>query len=615
MVNELMVVGTKRPAGHLQEALDARLAGFEFEEGAILVQIPQVPLDLLEGEVARNRGYFAYPPQGLLYLSAVFGALGVEARIVDLNFVVLEQGQKSAEPRDVERAWRDALDTALEAYTRPFVCVSFMFDPTYPQFRAVCEEVRRRRPTACIAAGGVNATADAARLVEEGLVDFVFTNEGEYSLERFYRYVRGQRDELPVNLVFRDADGAVVRTEEFRDAAVDFDIREQYDRIAIAEYHRVGSISNFSRMNGIEVPFATVLAKRGCRAQCTFCGVRNFNGKGVRVREVDGVVEEMEHLHRKFGIQHFDWLDDDLVFDRQSSLRMFRQIAERLPGVTWAANNGIIAAAITPDIMDAMQASGCIGFKVGLESGNPEVLRKVKKPTSLDKFYEFAVLAQGYPKMFVAVNFIIGLPEERFGQMLDSFTAATRARLDWNNFYLYQHIKNTALYIAYGGLSDTTETIEHGREGEGPNMNPVRGGGFRNYRSSDDVRSGYDVIELDPETVPSRRQLREIWFTFNTVANFLRMPAVTTDSEIRLRNGIRWMEVLSQAYPEDAAMACVLYFLRRRLAETAASELERRLASDYWKARDRSFAVSAFLDGVVPPVDPRLARVFTEPQG
>jgi radical SAM superfamily enzyme YgiQ (UPF0313 family) len=593
----------------LWNELDRRLSGFEFEDGALLIEIPQVPLHLIEPEVARNRGYFSYPPQGLLYLSATLRRLGVATHIVDLNFEVLAEAQKDVP--DVESAWRVALDRALGKFGSPFVCVSFMFEPTYPEFERVCEYVRKAKPGACIAAGGVNATADPGRLLSQGLVDLVFSHEGEHTLDRFYDYVRRRPPATPPNVSFLGSHGDVLQTDRQTGSDVSADIREEYAGIAIRDYNRVGSLSNFSRMNGIEVPFATLLSRRGCRAHCSFCGVRNFNGLSVRVREVEHVLIEMEHLYREHGIRHFDWLDDDLLFDRQAALELFHGIADRLPGITWAANNGLIASAITPEIMQAMQASGCIGFKVGLESGNAEVLRRIHKPTRLDKFFGFAEMAQDYPHMFVAVNFIMGFPGERFCQMQDSFRTAVQARLDWNNFYMYQHIKNTELFIAYSGLSDNYVVLEHGKEAQGPNLNPVRGGAFKDYRLEDDLVTGYDVLHLPADLQPSKAQLKEVWFTFNYVANFLRMPALATDSEVRLRNGLRWMEVLSQAYPEDAAMSSVVYYLRWRLGGSSLELEESRQAarrkfdrSHYWTFRDGQFHFSALLDNTVPPSGP-----------
>ena len=149
------------------QKLRAKLDRFEFDRGAVLIQVPQVPLPFIRSEVARNKGYFAYPPSCLLYLGVTFRNLGIPCRMLDLNYEILKAAQN--DDVDLEVAMQGAIDDALGAFETPLVCVSLMFDSTYPQFRAVCQQVRERNPTACIAAGGVAATADPARVLEDGL--------------------------------------------------------------------------------------------------------------------------------------------------------------------------------------------------------------------------------------------------------------------------------------------------------------------------------------------------------------------------------------------------------------------------------------------------------------
>ena len=386
----------------LARKLRAKLDRYEFERGAVLIQVPQVPLQFIRSNVARNKGYFAYPPSCLLYLGVTFRNLGIPHRMLDLNYEILKAAQ--IDGIDLDGAMRDTIDDALGAFEVPFVCVSLMFDSTYPLFRAVCAHIRERMPDACIAVGGVAATADPARVIEDGLADFVFLREAEHALPLFYAFLRGDSSEMPPNIAFADESGQMLEGPVAIGGEFDLDIRAEYDGLAIADYHNVGSLNSYSRMRGVEVPYATVFSRRGCRARCTFCAVRNFHGKGVRVRGIGGVVDEMAHLRDHYGVRHFDWLDDDLLYDRDGVVALFRAIERRLPDVTWAANNGLIAAAVTAEVLEAAQASGCIGYTVGLESGNPEVLRQIRKPTSLPKFFAFAELSQNFPKMFVSVT-------------------------------------------------------------------------------------------------------------------------------------------------------------------------------------------------------------------
>ena len=592
----------------IAQELRAKLVSFDFEQGAVLIQVPQVPLQFISSEVARNKGYFAYPPSCLLYLSATFRKLDIPCRMLDLNYETLKAAQNDGV--DLDLAMQEAIDEALNAFDAPLVCVSLMFDSTYPQFRAVCQQIRERNPKACIAAGGVAATADPTRVLKDGLADLVFLREAEHALPLFYAFLRGEAVEAPPNIVFANENKRVFEGPAAIGGEFDLDIRDEYDGLPIADYHNIGSLNSYSRMRGIEVPYATVFSRRGCRARCTFCAVRNFHGKGVRVRGIDGVVDEMKHLRDKFGVRHFDWLDDDLLYDRDGVVAMFRAIEHRLPDVTWAANNGLIAAAVTEEILEAAQASGCIGYTVGLESGNSDVLRQIRKPTNLPKFFKFAELSQNFPKMFVSVNFILGFPEERFGQMADSFNAAVSAQLDWNRFFTYQPLKNTDLYIAFGGLAERNEEIGAGEEGQRLDFNPVRTGAFDKLNVDSEIQSGYDIFQLRHEDVPSNAQLKEIWFTFNYVANFLRLPALTTKSDTRLRNHIRWFDGLIQAFPDNAAMLAVRAFLADKLGEVSAREATKLKQSamrsfeesEYWRFRDDQFGFSNLISGVLPIV-------------
>ena len=46
---------------------------------------------------------------------------------------------------------------------------------------------------------------------------------------------------------------------------------------------------------------------------------------------------------------------------------------------SWDATNGLIAHSITKDgVVEAMNESGCIGCYIGIESGNRDILKKIK---------------------------------------------------------------------------------------------------------------------------------------------------------------------------------------------------------------------------------------------
>ena len=57
-------------------------------------------------------------------------------------------------------------------------------------------------------------------------------------------------------------------------------------------------------------------------------------------------------------------------------MELFNEMIRQDVGITWDASNGVIAASVTDEIMSAARDSGCIGLVIGMESGNPEILKK-----------------------------------------------------------------------------------------------------------------------------------------------------------------------------------------------------------------------------------------------
>src|SRR5262249_31439714 len=149
--------------------------------------------------------------------------------------------------------------------------------------------------------------------------------------------------------------------------------------------------------------FATVLSNRGCRAQCTFCSVRNFNGKKVRQRSVASVLDELQLLEEVYGIEHVMWLDDDLLKDHARTIALFNGKVQRNLKMTWDATNGVIAASCTEEVVRAMAESGCIALNIGMESGSPDILRQVKKPGTVRNFIEAADILRKFPQIHSSV--------------------------------------------------------------------------------------------------------------------------------------------------------------------------------------------------------------------
>jgi radical SAM superfamily enzyme YgiQ (UPF0313 family) len=279
--------------------------------------------------------------------------------------------------------------------------------------------------------GGVHVTNDVERVLDDiPSPRFAFLREGDAALPLFCRVVNG---EVPTDslkqVILRDGAERIRYLDECRPSVEEFDVTPAYDLTEIERLSQYGVIGIFHAFVDANTPTATCLSNRGCRAHCTFCSVPNFNGRIVRQRPVESVLDELETL-RDTGVKHFVWLDDDLLKDHRRALSLFRGMARRNLGLTWDATNGLIAASCNDEMVDAMQKSGCVAVNIGMESGNPEILRQISKPGKEDEFLLAAAEYRRNPSIQTSVLLMIRNQAETLGMIEDTLNYSLSMDLD-----------------------------------------------------------------------------------------------------------------------------------------------------------------------------------------
>ena len=259
--------------------------------------------------------------------------------------------------------------------------------------------------------------------------DIVSLNEGELQIRFLADYLASQLGSiaesdnhfsvdpltLPGGLNLLSSSGSICSSgPTSQPLDFEFDLSSYYKQIDIVNYYKYGNLSAFSNLikshTGKAQPSAAVQTKRGCRANCAFCTVRTFNGKGLRLRDLSSVINELRFLYQE-GIRHIEWLDDDLLWDPEYNKKLFSTIRDEFPELIHTASNGLIGVAITPELMQIMSDSGLIAFKIGVESGSSNVIKDIRKPTTLWRLLDKSILISKFPHIFFSANFIIGFWE------------------------------------------------------------------------------------------------------------------------------------------------------------------------------------------------------------
>ena len=133
-------------------------------------------------------------------------------------------------------------------------------------------------------------------------------------------------------------------------------------------------------------PFVSLYSTRGCPAQCTFClWPQTLSGHAWRKRSTDDVAAEMANAKKLFPHVKEFFFDDD-TFNIQKARTI--ELCEKLKplGLTWSCTSRVTT---DYDTLKAMKEAGCRLLIVGYESGDPQILKNIKKGATVQRALDF----------------------------------------------------------------------------------------------------------------------------------------------------------------------------------------------------------------------------------
>lgn len=172
--------------------------------------------------------------------------------------------------------------------------------------------------------------------------------------------------------------------------------------------------------------FGHVFSARGCPYSCTFCESKAIWTQKTRWRSPQHVVAEIKQL-QELGLKEV-MFDDDTFGIKQSYIEELCDLMEReCPDLSWTCE---MTVGITRDkSVKSMKRAGCIAVMLGIESGNNDMLKKIKKAQTIEKAYQ-AVDTLKANDIETHTFFMIGFPEETEATLADTITAIRKINAD-----------------------------------------------------------------------------------------------------------------------------------------------------------------------------------------
>lgn len=587
-------MGPSKPDSEKAEKLLDRLFPARQIRRVLLVTPPDSSAEIFKISTAKRKRYTNYPPYGLAVLAEILRSNGIEAQILNLNHAVIKSAvSEPAELFDFDRVWRTKLTQAVERFKPDLAGVTCMFTMTHASLRRVCDAIQALGIPVSI--GGVHVSNDVERVLNDiRSASIAFLREGDNSLPSFIEVVNRRKPlEALGQVILADGENRYHFMKEAQPTADQLNLQPAHDLVeGLSEYSTYGTIGSFYWMRSKTVPFATILSNRGCRAACTFCSVRNFNGLGVRQRSIISVVDELERLRDEHAIEHVMWLDDDLLLDHGRAIGLFNEMVKRNLGLTWDATNGLIAFSCTDEVISAAEASGCIAVSIGMESGNPKILKEIKKPGKVDTFLRAAEVFRKHENIHSSVLLMLGFPGETMKMVFDTVKVAREMDLDWYRVSPLQPLPNTPIYdsmIAQGLIEHDPSKVVYQIGSYGKQVQIEQGITL----ASPDFKEAFRQIKMN--SVPSQEQITDIWFYMNYHLNFHRLFHETRPAKMRqqLANLNNLTDVVA---PENGFalyfLGVLQYHMEGQIDPGIIERLRRRLGtSPYWKDRLEAFGL------------------------
>jgi len=277
--------------------------------------------------------------------------------------------------------------------------VLFTSTPGFSSDVLLAEMMKAAKPSLKIAFVGPHVTTQPEQsLMASEAIDFVTHKEFDYSVTEF---ASGIPLEDIKGVSFRK-DGKIVHTE--RRLPI-----ENLDALPWATpiYKRDMDITRYN-VPFLLHPYISFYTTRGCPAKCTFClWPQTFDGHMWRQRSVDDVANEVKHALELFpNIKEIFFDDDTFTIGKERVLALCEKFKPL--NFTWSCTSRVH---VDLETLQAMRAAGCRLFIVGFESGNPQILKNIKKGATVEQAREFM---KNCKKAGIVVHgdFIIGLPGE-----------------------------------------------------------------------------------------------------------------------------------------------------------------------------------------------------------
>ncbi len=370
-------------------------------------------------KLAKKRN--SQPPLGILYLAAVAEKRGHDVNVIDA---------------DVEDFNMETLTEHLCQNNYDIIGITAT-SPIFHKAVQLAESLKKTSSKAPILIGGEHINIFKGEAFNN-CFDFAFYGESDYTFDEFLDFVENGKSDFESikGLIFRKDAEKVVNSPRERIA----DLGE----LMFPSMHllkRNVYIMTFATHKKRE--YIPIMATRGCPFKCVFCSEPLTNPQ-VRYRPAQNIVDEMEKWSKALGITHFFFMDSNITLNRKQIKGFCEEILNRNLKVTW--EGWTRANLVDKEILTLMKKAGMIRISYGIESGDPRVLKIIKKEVALEDMRNAFKMTEEVG-IEPACSVMLGLPGDTKESVMKTIDfVASIPEIRYSNFSIANPYPGTEMY-------------------------------------------------------------------------------------------------------------------------------------------------------------------------
>jgi len=124
------------------------------------------------------------------------------------------------------------------------------------------------------------------------------------------------------------------------------------------------------------LPKLSMITSRGCPYGCIFCD-KNVFKNNYRSFSPEYIAAEMAHLVKEYKARDIAFVDSTFTPNRERVYAVIKKIKESDLDVTWTCS--VRVDVLDEQLLRSMKEAGCWRVRLGIESGNEEVLKFIRK--------------------------------------------------------------------------------------------------------------------------------------------------------------------------------------------------------------------------------------------